>query len=87
MTSPLLLPVASIESFVLKLTPPELKKGSRYTFSICFDTILMTTRWPPNLPCKLPSEVVKPIFELSALLKAEARILVVDCALAPAGAY
>jgi hypothetical protein len=30
---------------------------------------------------------VKPILELSALLKAEARILVVDCALDPAGAY
>lgn len=76
-----------MESFVLKLTPPVLRKGSRYTFSIYFDTMLITTKWPPNLPCRLPSEVEKAIFELSALLNAAARIRVVDYAPGPAAVY
>ena len=75
--SPLELPVASIESLVLNATPPEARKGSTNTLSSYLLTISMTHVCPPNLPCMLPSDVTKAIFELSALLKMAVKILVV----------
>ena len=62
---------------MLKLTPPVLKEGSLYIYSIYLVSMLSITRWPPNRDCMLPSEVTKAISELSALLNVAWRIYVV----------
>ena len=67
-----------MESLVLRLTPALLRNGSLKTFSSCLVSMLMRTKWPPNRPYRLPSEVTKAIFDESEQLNVAERIFVAD---------